>query len=65
MILGKLSPTKDALSFSDLAKYHFMIGMPYYDEMITLKSGKKLSVKTISYPPPVPKISIIILDIII
>ena len=22
-----------------------MIGMPYYDEMITLKSGKKLSVK--------------------
>ncbi len=43
--LGKLSPTKDALSSSDLAKYHFMIGMPYYDEMITLKSGKKLSVK--------------------
>lgn len=42
--LGKLQPTKDALSSGKLAKYHFMIGMPYYDEMIELKSGKKLSV---------------------
>ncbi len=44
-VLGNLQPTKDALSSGSLAKYHFMIGMPYYDEMIELKSGKKLSVQ--------------------
>jgi hypothetical protein len=42
--LGKLTPGKDALSSGKLAKYHFMFGMPYYDEMITLKKGKRLSV---------------------
>jgi hypothetical protein len=42
--LGKLTPGKDALSSGKLAKYHFMFGMPYYDEMITLKKGKHLSV---------------------
>lgn len=41
---GKMTPTKDALSSGKLAKYHFMIGMPYYDEMIVLKKGEKLSV---------------------
>ncbi|ADV46068.1 hypothetical protein [Nitratifractor salsuginis] len=42
--LGKLSPSKDALPSGKLAKYHFMFGMPYYDEMITLKKGKHFSV---------------------
>ena len=39
--LGKLSGTKDALSAGDLAGYHFMIGMPYYQDMLTLKKGAK------------------------
>ncbi len=42
--LGKMTPTKDALSSGKLAKYHFMFGMSYYDEMTELKKGKKLSV---------------------
>ncbi len=37
--LGKLSPTKDALSSGDLAGYHFMIGMPYYEDMLEIKKG--------------------------
>ena len=39
--LGKLSPTKDALGAGDLAGYHFMIGMPYYQDMLELKKGAK------------------------
>jgi len=39
--LGKLTPTKDALSASKLAGYHFMIGMPYYEDMFELKKGAK------------------------
>jgi hypothetical protein len=39
--LGKLSPTKDALDAGDLAGYHFMIGMPYYQDMLELKKGAK------------------------
>ena len=39
--LGKLTPTKDALAGSKLAGYHFMIGMPYYEDMLELKKGAK------------------------
>jgi len=39
--LGTLKPTADALSSGDLADYHFMIGMPYYEDMITLKKGAR------------------------
>ena len=39
--LGTLTPTKDVLNASDLSGYHFMIGMPYYNEMIKLKAGGK------------------------
>jgi len=39
--LGKLTPTKDALSSGKLAGYHFMIGMPYYEDMLELKKGAK------------------------
>jgi hypothetical protein len=39
--LGKLSPTKDALDSDDLSDYHFMIGMPYYQDMLELKKGAK------------------------
>lgn len=37
--LGTLTPTKDVLKESDLAKYHFMMSMPYYEDMIELKKG--------------------------
>ena len=39
--LGKLTPTKDALDGGDLSGYHFMLGMPYYQDMETLKKGAK------------------------
>ena len=43
--LGKLTATKDVLDAGDLAGYHFMIGMPYYKEMIELKAGGKTNAK--------------------
>lgn len=39
--LGILTPTKDALKKSSLAKYQFMMAMPYYQDMIELKDGAK------------------------
>jgi hypothetical protein len=41
--LGKLTPTSDALDAKDLSGYHFMIGMPYYEDMIELKTKPKKS----------------------
>ena len=43
--LGTLTPTKDVLKSTALSDYHFMVGMPYYQDMIELKSGDTLSVK--------------------
>jgi hypothetical protein len=42
--LGKLTATKDVLKADDLSGYHFMIGMPYYEDMIEVKTtaSKKL-----------------------
>lgn len=37
--LGTLTATKDTLKKSKLAKYQFMMAMPYYDDMIELKAG--------------------------
>ena len=37
--LGKLTATKDVLKESDLAHYHFMMAMPYYEDMIELKKA--------------------------
>jgi hypothetical protein len=39
--LGKLTPTKDALDAGKLSGYHFMLGMPYYQDMLELKKGAK------------------------
>jgi len=39
--LGKLTPTADSLSGGKLSGYHFMLGMPYYQDMLELKSGAK------------------------
>ena len=46
--LGKLTPTADALSSGKLSGYHFMLGMPYYQDMLELKNGAK-SVKNALY----------------
>ncbi|MCB4761740.1 MAG: hypothetical protein LGB06_05730 [Sulfurovum sp.] len=39
--LGKLIPTKDILDNEELSGYHFMIGMPYYEDMLKLKKDAK------------------------
>ena len=38
-VLGKLTPTKDALSAKKLKSYHFMMGMPYYEDFQTVAKG--------------------------
>ena len=37
--LGKLTATKDVLKEGNLAGYHFMMAMPYYEDMLELKKG--------------------------
>jgi len=37
--LGSLKTTKDQLSSGSIAKYHFSLGMPYYNDMIALKGS--------------------------
>jgi hypothetical protein len=40
--LGKLTATKDVLKAGDLSGYHFMMAMPYYEDMIEVNAkGKK------------------------
>jgi len=43
--LGKLTATKDVLKESELAGYHFMMAMPYYEDMIELKKGATVNPK--------------------
>ena len=43
--LGTLTPTKDVLKSSNLSGYHFMMAMPYYQDMIELRAGDALAVK--------------------
>lgn len=38
--LGKLTATKDVLDSGDLAKYHYALSMPYYEDMLEFKAGK-------------------------
>jgi len=45
--LGALTPTKDKLDSGDIAKYHYALSMPYYEDMLEfnksgVKSGKTL-----------------------
>jgi hypothetical protein len=39
--LGKLTPTADALASGKLSHYHFMMSMPYYEDMLELKDSAK------------------------
>jgi hypothetical protein len=34
-----LTPSPDKQQFSDLAGYHFMVGMPYYEDMVVVGEG--------------------------
>ena len=43
--LGELKPSKDVLKEKELASYHYAISMPYYEDMLVLKEGKKLDEK--------------------
>jgi hypothetical protein len=36
---GKMEPTDDSLSPKKLSKYHFMVGMPYYDDFVRVAKG--------------------------
>jgi len=42
--LGKLTPTKDILDAGDIAHYHYALSMPYYEDILELKSGAKLTI---------------------
>jgi hypothetical protein len=37
--LGKMTPTDDNLSAKKLAKYHFMVSMPHYDDFVRVAKG--------------------------
>jgi len=39
--LGGLKESKEALKLSDLKHYHFMFGMPYFEDMITVSNTPK------------------------
>ena len=39
---GKLQASSDAMDDDDLAGYHFMMGMPYYEDMQEIAEGKNL-----------------------
>lgn len=43
--LGTLTPTKDILDEKDLAGYQYAISMPYYQDMLEIKTGKDLAAK--------------------
>ena len=42
---GKLEGSKEVLEDDDIAGYHFMMGMPYYEDMIEVAKGKDLADK--------------------
>ena len=39
--LGKMKNSKEALKLSSLKHYHFMFGMPYFEDMITVSNAPK------------------------
>jgi len=40
---GKMEASSDVLEDDDIAGYHFMMGMPYYEDMIEIAQGDNLS----------------------
>lgn len=57
--LGTLYASKDSMGTSDLPGYHFMMGMPYVGDTLTIASGSDLAArakgnKTVAYTLPLP-----------
>lgn len=44
-IFGELKGSKEALDSDDIAEYHFMMAMPYYQDMLELAEGKNVREK--------------------
>jgi hypothetical protein len=42
---GTLKGSKDGLDADEIAEYHFMMGMPYYEDMIEVAEGENLKQK--------------------
>lgn len=42
--LGQLTATKDVLDAGDIAHYHYALSMPYYEDMLELKTGANLAI---------------------
>lgn len=42
---GDLTPDENTMDSGDLDSYHFMFGMPYYEDMIIVAQGKNLETK--------------------
>lgn len=57
-ILGELKPSKDQLEQDDLAGYHFMMAMPYYEDMLEVAQAdnEKLNEKISAHSNVVYKI---------
>lgn len=58
--LGQLQPTSDILDSSKLPHYHFMIGMPYFEEQTTVAKGASLSPKSFLYKLTLPNGNILV-----
>ena len=43
--LGTLTPTKDVVDEKKLAEYQYAISMPYYQDMLEIKTGEGLAAK--------------------
>jgi hypothetical protein len=41
-VLGEMHETEEKLKLSDLPDYHFMLGMPHFDDVIVLARGENL-----------------------
>lgn len=63
--LGSLKGSSEKLDASDLPDYHFMMGMPYFDDPITVAEGNKIyekvaSNKSVAYSLTLPNGSILV-----
>lgn len=47
--LGKLKPTSDTLPKNKLASYHFMVGLPYYTDMLEFPYHNKIKKRNILF----------------
>ena len=58
--LGQLQPTSDILDSSKIPHYHFMIGMPYFEDQTTVAKGANLKPKSSLYQLSLPNGNILV-----